>query len=45
MNGGIFKTPDEKYLLGVIISPLKKNIRKFIRHCVLKYAKKLYITY
>lgn len=25
MNGGIFKSPDEKYLLGLIIAPLKEE--------------------
>ena len=25
MNGGIFKSPDEKYLLGLIIAPLKEQ--------------------
>ena len=28
MNGGIFKSPDEKYLLGLIIAPLKEQHKK-----------------
>ena len=41
MNGGIFKTPDEKYLLGVIISPLKEQHKKIYPSLGgLKYAKK-----
>lgn len=41
MNGGVFKTPDEKYLLGVIISPLKDQHKKIYPSLGgLKYAKK-----
>ena len=41
MNGGVFKTPDEKYLLGVIISPLKEQHKKIYPSMGgLKYAKK-----
>jgi hypothetical protein len=29
MNGGIFKSPDEKYLLGLIIAPLKEKHKKY----------------
>ena len=41
MNGGVFKTPDEKYLLGVIISPLKDQHKKIYPSLGgLEYAKK-----
>lgn len=29
MNGGIFKSPDGKYLLGLIIAPLKEKHKKY----------------